>query len=153
MRTLILAWMLCFSLKAAAAPQAPKFKGKDLEGKLWSETTKGYLLVDFWASWCLPCLKEIPALNTLYAKYHTLGKLDLLGLSLDEGGRALVQAAVKKHGITYPVAMGSAKLAEAFGVQGFPTAFLLKDGKIVKVLAGERSLAAFEKDLEPFLAK
>src|SRR3954464_10352595 len=99
MRGLIFTLLFCLSLKAFAATPAPKFKGKDLEGKLWSETSKGYLLVDFWASWCLPCLKEIPALNTLYAKYHTLGKLELLGLSLDEGGKAVVQTAVKKHGI------------------------------------------------------
>jgi len=123
----------------------PHFKGKDLSGKTWTESSKGYLLVDFWASWCAPCIKEIPALNTLYGKYHTLGRLDLLGLSLDEGGKAVVKAAVDRNKIDYPVAMGSAKLAESFGVEGFPTAFLLKDGKIIKVLAGERTLAAFER--------
>lgn len=153
MKTLtMLMLLLAAGVPAASGPSAPKFKVKDLQGKEWTQKTKGYLLVDFWASWCLPCIKEIPSLNVLRDKYHTIGKMEVLGLSVDEGGLPVVRAAVARHKIAYPVALADTKIADSFGVQGFPTAVLLKDGKLIKVFSGERSLAGFEKDLAPYLA-
>lgn len=156
MRALLLACAWGLAALAPAAPvlkPAPPFSVKDLAGKAWTQQgpAKGYVLVDFWASWCLPCLKEIPALNALHAKYAKLGKLQVLGLSLDKGGAAAVEAAAMKHLVGYPVAPVDPKVPEAYKVKGFPSAYLLKDGKIVLTLTGERSLAAFERDLGPYL--
>ena len=153
MRNVVIACCLCLAaaLPGAALKDAPAFKGKDIHGKVWTEKSPGYVLVDFWASWCLPCLKEIPALNTLYDRHQAEGKFALLGICLDEGGSKAARAAAAKNMIHYPVAPGSAALADAFGINGFPTAVLLKDGKVVKLLAGERNLAAFERDLAPYL--
>jgi thiol-disulfide isomerase/thioredoxin len=147
---LVLALALPLSLPAAEKP-APPFLVKDLGGKTWTQkgAGSGVTLVDFWASWCAPCLKEIPALNTLAAQHK--GKLAVLGLGLDQGGAPVVKAAAKKHGIQYPVAAADPKLAEAYAVQGFPSAFVVKDGKILATLTGERTLAAFERDLAPWL--
>lgn len=154
MKTLLLAALLALAIQAPAAPKAaPAFAVKDLQGKAWTQQgpAKGYVLIDFWASWCLPCLKEIPALNALQAKYGATGKLQVLGLSLDKGGPAAVEAAAKKHQVAYPVAPVDPKVPEAYKVNGFPSAFLLKGGKIVLPLTGERTLAAFERDLAPYL--
>lgn len=152
MKTPLLIALLALALPLAAAEKAaPPFLVKDLSGKTWTQkgAAAGVTLVDFWASWCAPCLKEIPALNALAAQHK--GKLSVLGLGLDQGGAKAVAAAAKKHGILYPVAAADPKLAEAYAVQGFPSAFVVKDGKILATLTGERTLAAFERDLAPWL--
>jgi len=154
MRLLCLALCLSATGAFAATPKpAPAFSVKDLSGRGWTQAApaKGVLLIDFWASWCPPCLKEIPALNALQAKYGPSGKLTVLGLGLDKGGQAAVAAAAKKYAIHYAVAAADPKLAEAYQVKGFPAAFLLKDGQIVAPLGGSHSLADFEHDLEPWL--
>ncbi len=131
--------------------KAPFFSVRDLGGRVWTQASgPGYVLVDFWASWCAPCIKEIPALNAVQQKYGPSGKLTVLGLSLDKTP-AKMEAAAVKYRVAYPVAWVDPKVATAFGVKGFPSAFLLKNGQIVKVLTGERNLAAFERDLMPFL--
>lgn len=136
---------------AALSRPAPAFSVVDLSGQAWTEASgPGYLLVDFWASWCAPCIKEIPALNALQKKYAAGGQLRVLGLSLDKSP-AKMEAAAAKQRVAYPVAWVDPKVASAYGVKGFPTAFLIKDGQIVKVFTGERKLAAFERDLAPFL--
>ena len=141
---------------AVAAPKlapAPAFKVIDLRGDTWTQRgpAQGCELVDFWASWCLPCLKEIPALNALEARYAPAHKLWVLGLSLDKGGEAAVKAAALKFKVAYDVAPVDPKVAEAYQVQGFPSAFLIKNGKVVLPLTGARDLAAFERDLAPYL--
>ena len=143
-------WMLLFALVAASGARAlspgdwaPAFKLKDLQGKEWTQAEKGWVLVDFWASWCSPCIKEIPLLNALQDAHPA--KLRVLGISADKTQAAML-GAVKKRGIRYAVAWGDQKLAGAYGVQ-FPTAYLLKDGKVVKVLKGERKKGDFEKEV------
>ena len=137
--------------KASAPRPAPAFTVMDLAGKTWTQASENsLLLLDFWAGWCAPCVKEIPALNALQQKYAAGGKLKVLGLSLDKTP-AKMEAAAAKYKILYPVAWVDPKLATAYGVNGFPTAFLIKDGQIIATLTGERKLAAFERDLAPFL--
>ncbi len=66
---------------------APTVVVKDVEGNekvlSFASTGKKYILIDFWASWCQPCHKEIPGLKRLYAKYHSQG-LDIVGISVDQ---------------------------------------------------------------------
>lgn len=156
-RVLTACLLSALAAAAAAAPSkpvpAPPFKVTDLQGHVWSQKgpNRGYLLVDFWASWCVPCLKEIPALNALEAQYAPTHRLAVLGLSLDKGGLKAVKAAAAKYKVAYAVAPVDPKVPEAYQVQGFPSAFLIKDGKIVRPLTGSRDLAAFERDLAPYL--
>lgn len=155
MRPILLTCLLAaLAAPGLAAPQpAPAFKVTDLRGNVWTQQgpAQGYVLVDFWASWCVPCLKEIPALNALEAQDAPTHKLWVLGLSLDKGGRTAVKAAAAKFKVAYDVAPVDPKVAEAYQVQGFPSAFLIKDGKIVLPLTGSRDLAAFQRDLAPYL--
>ncbi|HXB96450.1 MAG TPA: TlpA disulfide reductase family protein [bacterium] len=141
-------------LSAAKAPvAAPAFSVKDLSGTAWTQASQaqGVLLVDFWATWCPPCLREIPGLNALQAKYGPGHRLSVLGLCMDDGGAAAAKAGAAKFKIAYPVAPAGEALAQSFGVVGLPTAFVLKDGKILATLVGLHSPAEFEKDLAPFL--
>lgn len=94
-------------------------------------------LVNFWATWCAPCREEIPHFNELYAQYREKG-LDIVAISMDEEGAEVVRPFVADHGMTYPVALGSDEVAEAFGgVFGFPTTFLVdREGKVVESWVG-----------------
>jgi hypothetical protein len=66
-------------------------------GKLDFESTKGkVVMVDFWATWCVPCLSEIPMFNELY-KEHKAHGFELIAISLDDEGAAKVRPFVKAH--------------------------------------------------------
>ncbi|HTB33324.1 MAG TPA: TlpA disulfide reductase family protein [bacterium] len=141
-------------LPAADAPQdAPAFSLKDLSGTAWTQAgpPQGVLLLDFWAGWCAPCVEEIPSLNALQARYGPGGRLAVLGVCMDKGGLAGAKASAAKHHLAYAVVPGDAALAKAFSVSGFPTAFVVKHGKILDTLTGKHSQAEFEKELSPYL--
>jgi thiol-disulfide isomerase/thioredoxin len=145
--------LLLVSVLLKADAPAPAFELRDFKGQVWTEKSgeTGLLLLDFWASWCAPCLKEVPALNALEKKYGPSGKLRVLGLSVDERGEAVARAAAGKRGMFYATAWAEGELAEKYKVEGLPTAFLIKKGRIIKTLAGGRNLKGFEKELAPFL--
>ena len=62
---------------------------------LYLHKNKKYVLLEFWASWCLPCLKEVPNLKRLYSTYQGKG-LEIIGVSLDEDKSSWLQA-IEKH--------------------------------------------------------
>ena len=154
-RLATLALALCLS-SCASAPKltgkaAPDFTLTDQDGKAWSSAAlKGdTLLIDFWATWCVPCLQAVPDLNAFNDRHS--GQVKLLGLAIEEKGWDVVAPAVAKHHIRYPVAVGHTNLASAFGVEGFPYLVLVKNGKIEKQLLGKHSLAELESELAEYL--
>ena len=142
--------------KVALKP-APEFTLKDLEGKdfVFSKQTLGkVVIVDFWASWCPPCVKEVPILQSHYLKYKKRGLL-VVGISMDEGGASDIVPFINKYRVTYPVVLGNGKVtADYGGIRGFPTTFIInKKGMIVHKLSGFISAAAFTKEIESLLAE
>jgi peroxiredoxin len=71
---------------------APEIEGKDVDGKTvrLSDLKGKVVLVDFWATWCMPCLAELPRVREAYAKYHEKG-LEVLGVSNDSEVDALTK--------------------------------------------------------------
>lgn len=132
----------------------PQFTLKDPTGKeLRSSDTKGkVVIIDFWATWCPHCVKEIPAFVELYEKYKEKG-LIIIGISTDED-RDAVQKFVEKYNVNYPVVMANDEIQSVFGgINSIPTTFIVdKQGIIRRHYIGYREKSVFEKDIETFLS-
>lgn len=118
-----------------------------------SETYRGKaMLITFFATWCAPCLQEIPALKELHAKFHPQD-FAVVALSVDEGGSGAVARLVKKAGINYQVLMADQATTRNFGgVAAIPTSFLVnKHGHVVKKYPGFVPHSLLERDIESVL--
>jgi len=129
---------------------APAWKLTDVNGKLVnSEEFKGkVVVVDFWATWCPPCREEIPGYIQLVKKYGKDG-LVIVGVSVDEGGPAVVKSYMTKAGVNYPMVMANSEVAAAFGgVEVLPTTFLIdRNGQIRDRKEGSEATAEYEKKI------
>ena len=104
----------------------------DLSGKNWTlKDLRGkVVLLNFWATWCPPCRKEMPDLEALYRRFEPQG-LVILGVSDEDTDKA--KPFIEQQGITYPVLLDPGrKVNELFQIQGIPKTFVYdRDGKIV----------------------
>jgi thiol-disulfide isomerase/thioredoxin len=92
---------------------------------------KGYVvIVDFFATWCGPCKEAIPHLNSLNKKYANQG-LQLLGLSVDDGGEKLVRDFSAARQLSYPVAIADDDLQTEYGLRSVPTLFVINKKGVV----------------------
>lgn len=131
--------------------QAPEFKAKDINGQtieLSQFKGKSVILLDFWASWCVPCRESIPHLKKLYEKYHSKG-FEIIAISMDTDRESWINAVNKDStGIWYhvPVAEQYAKgpsyftdddIYKNYFVQAIPATIVIdKNGKILSRLVG-----------------
>lgn len=138
-----------------AGSKFPGFSEKDVTGKPLSvDNFKGkVVLVDFWATWCGPCVGEMPNVIATFQKHHANG-FDIIGISLDQDKDKLNDF-TKKKDMTWPQYFDGQgwgnKLAVKYGIESIPSNFLLDpEGKIIdKDLRGE----ALENAVSKALAK
>lgn len=130
------------------ATSAWAFSFTDSKGKVQSlEAYKGkWVLVNFWATWCPPCLEEIPDLISLNDKYSKT-KLVVIGIAMDYRDPKQVTDFADSMFITYPIVLGNATIAAQVGkVEGLPTTYLYNpEGKMVAYQVGALTKAAVEK--------
>jgi peroxiredoxin len=156
--------VMCLALSAEAAEQGCsadaktanrnlRFKDitfKDIRGR--SVTLSDYkgkvVLLDFWATWCPPCRKEIPGLISLYDAYRSRG-LVVVGVSMDDSKKDIRKFA-KKLGMNYPILIGNGHddLEPAFGPLPLPTALVIsRDGIICFKHDGMTEKDQFEREI------
>ena len=129
---------------------AKRFSSSGLSGKV--------ALVDFWATWCGPCLEEIPIWNELHVRYAPKGFM-VLGATVQSGWASDIKSDIEtsKLQIKYPLVIGNEKVAQEFGgVLGFPTTFLVsRGGYIYKKYTGQypSKRAQIEGDIQKLLSE
>ncbi len=129
--------------------QPMEIEGKTLAGEPfdWSEYAGKTVLVSFWATWCGPCVREIPTLKRLYGAYREKG-FEIVGISLDKD-RGPLEDFVSERELPWTILhedAGRNPVAEYYGIMGIPVMFLVgADGKVVSIQARG---AALEELLE-----
>lgn len=144
------------ALRAATAPGQPivDFEGEKADGTPTNFTSfvkpGAYTLVDFWASWCPYCIKELPEITALYDRWKDNG-LEIVGVAVRDTPDDS-KAAVKKHNITWPVIYNTQrKPYDIYGFSGIPHHILVgPDGKIV---SRDESISQIEARLKEAAAK
>ena len=138
---LSIAVLLAANTSPAAEPKpvAPNWQLRDINGEPISLADfKGKVVIlDFWATWCPPCRKEIPGLVTLQRRYQDKG-LVIIGVSLDQQGPSVVKPFMRELGMNYRVVMGDEKIVSDYGgIEAIPTTFIIdRQGKVVTVHQG-----------------
>jgi peroxiredoxin len=127
------------SLKSAVSLKAPEFELTGLDGKIYSSKDyygKKSIIISFFATWCGPCLMEMPVLQRFYENNRYLGA-ELLAVNIRED-EPVVQKLVDKNKLAFPILMDkTGSVAREFKVKGIPALFIIdKNGKIVKSHTG-----------------
>ena len=112
---------------------APLFTVNDDQGKKLASTQlykgKKYILIDFWASWCAPCRKEIPNLKTLYAKYAAKG-FEIVSVSVDQNEADWKKALLAEQ-LPWPNFRDQSGIANLYQVRTIPCTFLLNANGVI----------------------
>jgi len=136
----------------------PSFELETLNGTRFSSKALAskVALIDFWATWCQPCIEEIPFWNQLQQRYAHR-RFTVLGMTVQSGWASDIRSDIEKGKleIKYPVIVGNEKVAEEFGgVLGFPTTFLIsRESQIYRKYTGQYpgKQAQIEQDIEKLL--
>jgi len=141
-------------VRFAAHPQPmPAFLVNDLDGNPVSTAAwKGKVVfVNFWATWCPPCRAEIPILIDLANRYKD--RLQIVGVSVDDGDPADVKQFAKEAGINYPIVMADRAIVKEYGgVPALPTLFVVNpDGNVVQKHEGLFSNELYEAEVRLLL--
>ena len=123
----------------AAMPAQPALKVTTLDGKPYdlAQERGKYVIVNYWATWCVPCIKEMPDISRFVTAHKD--KVAAIGLAYEDTDKADIQAFLAKHPVSYPIAQVTLdKPVKDFDEpRGLPTTWLIgPDGKVAKRFVG-----------------
>jgi peroxiredoxin len=151
----VLAAAVASTPKPAAPQTAPDFTLKTLDGgQLHLADYQGkVVLLNFWATYCVPCKTETPWFVELQKKHAAEG-LQVIGITMDEPENKRLPKFVADMGVNYPIAFGNYDLADSYDhVQALPVTFLItRDGKIAKTIRGIESKEKLDAEVTKLLA-
>ncbi|MGH7355548.1 MAG: TlpA disulfide reductase family protein [Candidatus Rokuibacteriota bacterium] len=128
--------------QAAAAPEfkVPRLRSGSVT---LTELRDRVVLLNFWATWCLPCKEEMPSMERLYRRHKEHG-FTVVAISVDHGGADRVAAFVKTLGLTFPIGLDpKLDVANRYTVRALPSSFLIdRAGSTVAVALGPRDWGA-----------
>lgn len=130
--------------------KAPKVTGVDPSGDPLSiYDIKGtVVLVNFWATWCAPCMQELPHLQALYSNLKDRG-FQLVGVAVDDTAEN-VQEAQKSYGLTFPILIETGGTSKRrYELKGFPESFVLDSNHRVLVIQDPEDGAPVTKIIGP----
>ncbi len=134
---------------------APDFALPDLNDKevRLSDFLGKVVILDFWATWCGPCVTEIPHFIELQKAYEEQG-FKMVGIAVDREGKEVVAPFVEEHGVDYTVLIGNREVSELYGgVRSIPTTLVInREGTISKRYVGYQGKSVFESDLKELLS-
>lgn len=142
----------------AAGSVLPNFDFTDFNGtrRSFSEFRGRVILLDFWASWCSPCLADIPELKSVYQKFHARG-FEIIGMNSEaigqkevdaeflKSGEARAREIVSTRGVNWPQSVNATSLpiASRFGIESLPAKFLIdREGRLVARISKVSELEA-----------
>lgn len=132
----------------------PKWTVTNLDGTPADALKGKVLLVDFWATWCAPCVAAMPDMQKLQERYAEQG-FSVVGVSIDEEGAKKVKPFLAKRKFTYPILLDmdtNAPTWKGFGVHAIPAAFLVnREGQIVQQWTGKPNAKEIEKAVAALL--
>ena len=134
-------WAFEFSnqVDIASGTPAPDFTFPGLDEKMvsLSDYRGKVVLVNIWATWCPPCVEEMPSMEKLYRKFKGQN-FEILAVSIDEPGLEAVAPFMKKSNLTFPALIDSEGTIKAvYGVTGIPESFIVdKQGIFIKKIVG-----------------
>ena len=146
----LLRCLLALLLVLPLSGHAAGFLFEDIQGKTHrlADYRGKWVLVNFWATWCPPCVSEMPELVSLHDA-HKDKDLVVIGIAVDSGSDRQVADFVKAHGISYPIVMGNEEISAQIGeMEVLPTSYLYApNGKQVSYQPGEVT----RKEIEAYI--
>ena len=123
----------------AAMPAQPTLKINTLDGKPYdlAQQRGKYVIVNYWATWCVPCIKEMPDISRFVAAHKD--KVAAIGLAYEDTDKADIQAFLARHPVSYPIAQVTLDQPpkDFDEPRGLPTTWLIgPDGKVAKRFVG-----------------
>jgi len=126
---------------------APNFSLPGLDGQMVSlaDYRGKVVLLNIWATWCPPCVEEMPSMEKLYQELNGDG-FEILAVSIDESGVQDVRPFMQKHKLSFPVLMDpEGTIKGLYRTTGVPESFVIdKDGTLVEIVIGPRNWATSE---------
>ena len=133
--------------KSQEGYMAPRFSLRNLKGNMegLDDHLGKVIVVNFWATWCVPCVKEMPSFENLYRRYRSQG-LTLLAVSLDKGDSTKVQEFADKYKLSFPILLDTKGVAEKlYPSFSIPFTYVIdKPGRVVARVDGAKNWESSE---------